>query len=77
MTDNRGTRRFNQGLYEATKRAILAAGAPEEVAENAARVVGHDDPEQEDLGRSPEDQDAVWRGWTYLIFGGSTNDQAE
>lgn len=75
--ESRGTGRFSQGLYEATKRAILAAGAPEDVAEDAARVVAKDDPKQENLGRTAEDQDAIWRGWTYLAFGGSTNDQAE
>ncbi len=66
---SRGTGRFNRGIYEATKQAILEAGAPENVAEDAARVIGRDDPSRDDLGRSPEDRDAIQRGWFYLVFG--------
>jgi hypothetical protein len=68
--DNRGIGRFNNGLYEAAKQAALDAGAPEAVAEKSARVVAKDDPTQDNLGRTDEDQDAVWQAWIYFITGG-------
>ena len=72
MSDNRSAGRFDTGLYEATKTAIIEAGAPESVAEKAAEVVANDDPNLENLGRTPEDQDAVQQGWFWLVFGSGT-----
>lgn len=67
--DSRGTGRFDTGLYNATKQAILEAGAPVEVAENAARVIARDDTKKPNLGRSEEDQSFVWQAWHYLVGG--------
>lgn len=67
--DNRGSGRWDAGLYEAAKQAALDAGAPEIVAEKAAEVIAKDDPELENFGRTSEDQDAVWHAWIYLIGG--------
>lgn len=70
--DNCGTGRFNNDLYEAALQAILAAGAPESVAENAARVVASDDPNLENFGRTDEDQEAVQHAWFYLVCSSGT-----
>jgi hypothetical protein len=71
--DSRGTGRLNNGLYNATKTAIIEAGAPVEVAEKAALVIARDDNKLPNLGRTNEDQDAVWQAWIYLTTG-ATND---
>lgn len=71
--DNRGTGRFDQGLYEGALQTFLDAGAPQEVADKAAKVVARDNPDLEDFGRTDEDQGAVHRAWCYLIFGSSSN----
>lgn len=70
--DSRGTGRFDTGLYEGALQAFLDAGAPENVAENAARVVAKDEPGLENFGRTTEDQDAVQQGWFWLVFGTGT-----
>lgn len=77
MTEDRGSGRWDAGLYEAAKQAALDAGAPESVAENAAAVIAKDDPELENFGRSTEDQDAVQQAWFYLITGGTTGSLSE
>lgn len=59
----------NQNLYEGALECFLQAGAPQEVAEKAARVVAKDDPSLENFGRTCEDQEAVHRAWCYLVFG--------
>jgi hypothetical protein len=71
--DNRGTGRFNIGLYNTTKRAILNAGAPLEVAEKAAKVIACDDENKPNFGRTEEDQSAVWKAWTYLVAENGNN----
>jgi hypothetical protein len=68
--DNRGTGRFNIGLYNTTKRAILNAGAPMDVAERAAAVIARDDSNLPNLGRTNKDQAVIWQALTYLIAGG-------
>ena len=68
-SDSRGTGRFNTGLYEATKTAIIEAGAPVDIAEKAAAVIARDDTNQPNLGRSEEDQSFVWQAWHYLVGG--------
>ncbi|MBH8561661.1 hypothetical protein I8748_05615 [Nostoc sp. CENA67] len=60
---------FNQRLYEVSLETLLTANVPKDIAEAASRVVASDDPNQPDLGRTPQDtavaHEAVkhyWRG---------------
>lgn len=57
---------FNQELYAASREALIDNGVPWEIAEKASEVVAKDEPGQENLGRSPEDQQAVNAAVTYL-----------
>ena len=50
---------FNQNLYDASVKALTDNGVPSELAEKASQVVASDDPTQENLGRSTDDQNAV------------------
>lgn len=72
--DSRSTGRFDSGIYEGALQAFLSAGAPENVAENAARVIGSDDPHLDNFGRTTEGQDAVQQGWFWLVFGTGIHD---
>ena len=65
--EERGTGRFDKELYEATKQAMLVAGAPEEIAEKAAKVIAGDDSSKPNLGRSEVDQKIVSQAWNYLV----------
>ena len=57
---------FNQPLYDATVEALFKNGVPMEVAEAASKIVATDDPYQENLGRSPQDQATVNEAMTYF-----------
>ncbi|MBA3789552.1 hypothetical protein H0X32_04165 [Patescibacteria group bacterium] len=49
----------NKELYQATLEALTINGVPQEVADKAAGIIAQDDFTLANLGRSPEDQDAI------------------
>lgn len=57
---------FNQPLYDATVQALFKNGVPMELAEAASKVVASDDPYQDNLGRSPQEQQVVNEAMTYF-----------
>jgi hypothetical protein len=57
---------MNESLYQVSVTALTANGVPHEVAEKASAVVAKDDPEQPNLGRTTQDQQAVNEAMTYL-----------
>ncbi len=51
--------KFNQDLYIASREALIEHGVPLEKAEAASLVVAKDEPGKPNLGRTPQDQQAV------------------
>ncbi|MBA3789569.1 hypothetical protein H0X32_04255 [Patescibacteria group bacterium] len=49
----------DKDIYQATFKALTESGVPHEVADRAAQVVGQDDFTLANLGRTPQDQDAI------------------
>jgi len=50
---------FNEGLYNASVKALTENGVPENIAKQASVVVAKDDPDADNLGRTKEDQAVV------------------
>ena len=53
------TKEFKENVYDASYKALTESGVDEDVADKASRVVASDDESKSDLGRTPEDQEAV------------------
>ncbi|AFY31621.1 hypothetical protein [Calothrix sp. PCC 7507] len=54
---------MSEELCKAYTQALIADGVPQEIAEKAAQVIANDRPGEPNLGRSPEDQQAVLDAW--------------
>ncbi|MEM7712039.1 MAG: hypothetical protein AAF349_00345 [Cyanobacteria bacterium P01_A01_bin.68] len=52
-------RKFNSEIYESAFNALIDNGVPEVEAEKAAVVIGFDDANLPDLGRSDEDRQDI------------------
>lgn len=50
-------------LWKTYKQALTSTGVPEDLAEKAAKVIANDQPGIPNMGRSPEDQQAVMDAW--------------
>ncbi|WYL93412.1 MAG: hypothetical protein HEQ35_05655 [Gloeotrichia echinulata IR180] len=49
----------NQSLYEASLKILTKGGVPEELSQQVSKIVANDEAGLPNLGRSPEDQQAV------------------
>lgn len=57
---------MNKNLREAAYNALVGKDVPPSTAERAADVIGKDDPEKPNFGRTKEDQKAVSDAVTWM-----------
>jgi hypothetical protein len=60
---------MNNQLYQAYLAALTSHGVPEDIAAKASAVVANDEPGLPNLGRTPEDQQAVNEAFIFLDLG--------
>lgn len=56
----------NPNLYRASLEALQAAGCPQDLAAKASKIVANDNPQQANLGRTPEETQTVNEAAKYL-----------
>lgn len=56
----------NPKAYETSLEALKTAGCPQELAEKVSQIVANDNPNQTNLGRTPEEIKAVHEAVKYL-----------
>lgn len=57
---------MNNDIFHASLEALLEHGCPAELATEASMIVANDDPEQDNLGRSEDDQYVINEVLPYL-----------
>lgn len=60
------TKPINESLYLATKESLLTANAPNWLAEETARIIATDDPNEADLGRTKRDREIIAQALPYV-----------
>ncbi|WP_445634500.1 hypothetical protein NSTC745_06323 [Nostoc sp. DSM 114161] len=56
----------NPQLYQVSLEALTTANCPKELSEKVSRIVANDDGGQPNLGRTPEETEAVREAAKYL-----------